>query len=1116
MAVVDAGEAIRPPRTSSRPRTPSRLPKPAIAREDDGDFPALREDWFRAGRTSLSTTPAAALRHAAIAQRSRLQSRLRAPALTQVQQWQELGPRPQFSSQYGNVAGRVTAIATDTGRDPSGNTVYVGTAYGGVWKSSNGLSANPTFTPLTENAATLAVGAIALDASTNPTTVYVGTGEPDSSIDSYYGVGLMKSTDGGASWTTISVADNGFESFYGQSFSKILVDPNFPQVVLACTRLSGTPTFRNLISGIFRSVDYGLTWTMVFQATNGCSDLVYQSSTNTYFAALRGAGIYVSKQGGTSWVPAQTPFTSGTPGSLNNMRRIALATRNTELWALMVDANGNLSTPVPCPAPNAQCDSGLSVSNDGGHNWTAVPAPPSAFGVASQGWYDVYLAAPGNNGAVVLGGVDLWWGLWDGIANISWNNLTNGYAGGSVHPDQHAFAAVDDAHWYIGNDGGLWSTANMGVNWTNANSTIGAIQFTSVSADPLISGQYFGGSQDNGTASNPGNALTWNTIYGGDGGYTLASTQTPARYLTENYSVSLRRSDDRGATFSTVVDFNTIPDFSGFYVPYVFADSTENSLLLGTCRLWRGPTSAQNGTGWQPISGDLTNTSCNSYITAVAAASGAPDTVYAATRNGMVWQSTNATSQAPRWSNLTSSALPSRPFSAIAVDPNNPNNVFLTAQGFDTGHVFRRMNGNWVNVSGNLPNIPANAIILDPQHPLNVYVATDAGVYTTSDGGTPQSSWQSLGAGLPNVAVLEMKWTGGANPNLLVATHGRGAWLLPLSTSTALQTPVLQLPVNGSNAPAVATQFGWSPVPGATTYRLMASADPTLLPTNPTAIACPGCTLNALITGTSYTSPVTLANNTAYTWQIIAYNSSGQTSQWSLRSRFTAGSAPDALIFAPAVLNFGNVGIFSSVQQTLQVSNAGTTTALISSVALQDVQQFSLANGCPKALPPGSACQMSVAFSPQQIGAQQTQLTITNASTGTSNTLLATGTSSYASISIDTQSIAFGAQPLGSTSKTQTVTVSNPGFLPLVLGMFYAGDFSGTTTCGNQLFAGSSCTVSLAFHPVAKGLRTGSLTIFDNTAKGQHAIPLTGSGNAICGKQADGSVVACVDPNTSQ
>lgn len=135
--------------------------------------------------------------------------------------WTELGPRPEDSGQYGAIAGRVTAIAVDPG-DPSGNTVYLGTAYGGLWKSTNALAANPVFTPISDTMPTLAVGAIALDSSMNPTIIYIGTGEPNAAEDSCYGVGILRSTDGGKSWIRTS-NDNQGHSFFGLTWSRILV-----------------------------------------------------------------------------------------------------------------------------------------------------------------------------------------------------------------------------------------------------------------------------------------------------------------------------------------------------------------------------------------------------------------------------------------------------------------------------------------------------------------------------------------------------------------------------------------------------------------------------------------------------------------------------------------------------------------------------------------------------------------------------------------------------------------------------------------------------------------------------------------------------------------------------
>ena len=936
------------------------LPKPVERDREEMDAPLRREEWFRAGRQSQPGQTAAEARYRAVRSKqiielaARGSVRGRGHSQLPAVPWQELGPRPQVSGSYGYVAGRVTSIAVDLNKDSSGNTVYVGTAFGGLWKSTNGLSIAPNFVPLTESAPTLAVGSIALDTHTTPTTIYIGTGEPNASQDSYYGIGIMRSTDGGQSWSVATTADFGAESFYGLSFSKLIVDAVFPGNVIACTRSSGVTTFRNLKQGIYRSSDSGQTWILVRTSPYGCSDMVYQASTNTYFAAVRGQGIIKSTDAGINWTPTHTPIVSGAAGSINNLQRIALATRNSELWSVMVDANGNPSTPVPCPSPGP-CDTGLSLSNDGGDTWAALPVPPAVFGSNSQGWYDVYFATPGNSGAVVLGGIDLWSALYDGSSNLTWTNLTQSYTGGSVHPDQHAFAAVNAGIWYMGNDGGAWTTQSSGSQWNNSNGSIGAIQFTSVSADAQIAGQFVGGSQDNGTAVGNSSGSQWNTVYGGDGGYTLASKQFPSRYLTENFLVSLHRSDDRGNSFSSVVDSQTIPDYSAFYTPLVFSAADENTVLLGTCRVWRGPANAVNGAGWSPASPDISNTgNCSGYINAIAVEAGTPDIVYAVTNNGNVWQTQNATASSPAWTNITFPPLPQRPLSAVAVAPNDATNVFVAAQGFDTGHIYRRVNGTWIDISGNLPNVPANSIVIDPQTPQNIYLATDAGVYVTTDGGTPHSTWQLLGAGLPNTAVLEIKIAPTSPRTLIAATHGRGAWSISLDGSGALPPPSLTSPANFSTVASNNIHFAWLPVTGAISYRFMLATDPNALPIDPAATLCNLCLISDTTTTTTYPTGFHFVPGTTYYWEVRAVGQGNATSgEWSIKNSFTVTFGQDRLVLNPTIMTFGNVGLFAKSTQTIVLQNQGTSAANITSVSTADPFQFTVTTDCPQLLAAG-------------------------------------------------------------------------------------------------------------------------------------------------------------------
>jgi hypothetical protein len=217
-----------------------------------------RELWFSHGRV-IPGQSAAALRYQAHRQKMGLRnSQAAAPRLSGTNVaprvavgtvWKPLGPAPLASDatglgvqDYGLVAGRATAVAIDPA-DSSGNTVYIGGAYGGVWKSINAgpASQNPsnvTWTPVTDDQPTLAVGAIAIQPQlTSPdaskSVILVGTGETNSSSDSYYGLGILRSADAGRTWTLISQDSTGDRSFAGLGFSKIAFSTVNPNLVVA-------------------------------------------------------------------------------------------------------------------------------------------------------------------------------------------------------------------------------------------------------------------------------------------------------------------------------------------------------------------------------------------------------------------------------------------------------------------------------------------------------------------------------------------------------------------------------------------------------------------------------------------------------------------------------------------------------------------------------------------------------------------------------------------------------------------------------------------------------------------------------------------------------------------
>lgn len=807
--------------------------------------------------------------------------------------WTELGPSPQTGMDFIQVSGRITTLALDLANDPTGNTIYLGAAYGGIWQSKNALSANPSWTPISDGTPSLAIGAITLLPGTNPPVVIAGTGEQNNSLDSYYGIGFERGVYDPATsawnWTTITTATsecggcagtaNGQTiPLLGLAFAKILVVPGTNTVLAAggsstdISSISLTTGPNQYYRGIYRSTDGGLTWSLVYTQgdANGpdysCTGLVFDPKNGYVYAALRGHGIYQSTDAGATWAPVATPTPFVNPASVNldqDFHRAALAVDgNGDLFTLVTDINGQLATPTACSAGAAACDTGIWESPDGGKTWNPIASPTCGnldakytqtcaasdplFNADNQGDYDMYIAVPPGSDTLVVGGIDVWSATPNGL-NTTWSNLTVAYGPGIVHPDQHAIAFVNADTWFVGNDGGIWSTTNAGdaaaagstQAWTDLNNGIGTVQLISATPDPSQPGVYTGGSQDNGTViSTASTGTIWGLGWGGDGGNTAIDPAQPQDYFSENSYVPAPPSS--GGPFPIIVastnggkptnytgagsssyppcgwpgngnftnDLNVLancePSYApvlktdllaengDFYLPFELIPNDTSTMLLATCRLWMGPAiPAAPDQGWIPISPDLTSDNapagaCGAdYVQSLDANPANPDIVAYATTDGQVGL-VNVFLGVGSAGNLTTSPLPtdkSLPFGAVAV--TSAGAVYLGVQGFvagtSYGHVYMSPNSSesWTDITGNLPDAPVNAIAVDPEIPNDIYIGTDVGVFVATDGGVSGENWQQLGSGLPSSAVLSLK-IDDATRTLIAATHGRGAWAIPL------------------------------------------------------------------------------------------------------------------------------------------------------------------------------------------------------------------------------------------------------------------------------------------------------------------------------------------------
>lgn len=770
--------------------------------------------------------------------------------------WSPIGPMPlSIASPYGFTSGLVDTIAVDTANDPTGNTMYLGACRGGVWKTTNGLAASPTYTLLSDPHQTLSVGAIGLDSSVNPPILYVGTG--DYNGDDWFGEGIFKSTNGGVSWTLTSTATGGI-SLYGMTFSKILVDPVTPAIVLAGATDGGGgdpggpfPTR----FGIYRSTDNGTTWTKITTVTTGtalgnagCQDLTYDPTTATYYAAFNGLGVYKSTNQGASWAQTTTPFPSGTAASGANFTRACVAARGGKLWCLIVAGN-TLSTPV------SATDTGLSESDDNGNTWSAVSlANTLASGLWYQAGYDLYVAAPPGSTNILIGNIDVWSASPAGAAT-SWVNTTNSFSGGIVHCDQHAVAFAGPSTWYVGNDGGVWDTTNAGTSWHDGNTNLDTVLFYHVGADPNNTGYFLGGAQDNGTSATKNQGVTWHEIAGSDGSCVGANLGTPGQYFAEYYNVSLLISTNYGNTWPNGVGNPPITDQSAFFVPFKVVQGAPASVLLGTTRVWEGPANTAGGTGWNPISPSFSGTD----IVALDVCRSNPQVIYAVTGDPQVDVTTNGGAS---WTNISTGLLPKFQWivNCITVDPTNPATAYIPFQqvtGSSAGHVYATTNtgGTWTDISGNLPDAPANWVMVDPEVPTDVYVATDVGVFVTQQVNGTATAWSQLGTQLPDTTIetLDISQT---CPRVVVAgTYGRSAWAIcPVDTGTcATSTPTATV-----NSTSTATPSKTATATPSSTTSSTPSTTPTRTPT-----LTPSNTATSTATASATASPTSTPSSSA-------------------------------------------------------------------------------------------------------------------------------------------------------------------------------------------------------------------------------------------------------------
>lgn len=687
--------------------------------------------------------------------------------------WTSLGPL--------NIGGRTLCIAFNP-LNPY--TIYAGSASGGLWRSYSAGEGVAAWQHIVTGFPVLGVGAIAIS-PVDSNTIFIGTGEMynyQSAGTGFverlqrgsYGIGILKTSDGGATWTQSLNWTMGDM----RGIQDIVINPLNPNSVWAATT-----------EGLYHSADNGLTWNCA-DSNKMVTDIeIPQGDTSRLFFACGYSefgqeGIYRSVNGGASF----QQLTVGLPDTFTGKALIGISPSDPQIiYASIAEAESGL---------------GLFKSTDGGDTWTNINAMDFQ---SDQGWYshDV-IVHPTSPDTVYCAGVYPYMST-DG--GLTLNEIDDPYVGWYsyypvggpegppqyIHSDFHRlyfFPSMPDT-LYFATDGGIFRTTDGGMTFEGLNGGYQTSQFYSrfsnSSSDSLFS---IGGMQDNGSGLYFGDPA-WTRVIGGDGTCTAIDPTNDNTVFGSWQWMELNESTDRGNTFNPIAQGQVPTGQLGtlniaFNAPYALSQSDPQVMYAGTWSMYQ---SLDEGADWFPVGPDTLDN--NNPILHISISPTGPDTVYATvapvfTDTPRIFKSMDG---GETWMDITGN-LPNRYYMQIGIKPGHENEVFVVVSGFGTDHIYKSTNGGqtWQPSGTGLPDLPTNAIFIDPYYPDTLYVGNDLGVYVSTNDG---ASWQAFSDSLPEAVIAMDLSMSASNHHLRVATHGTGVYDRNLLGAKPVQAGIL-------------------------------------------------------------------------------------------------------------------------------------------------------------------------------------------------------------------------------------------------------------------------------------------------------------------------------------
>ena len=1042
-------------------------------------------------------------------------------------QWAPAGPVQLSTPSYGLVTGRVSSLAADP-NDPTGNTLYLGAIGGGVWKSTNaaaGTTSATTFTPLTDDipafansqssVPSLSIGAVTVQPG-DAQVILAGTGDPNDALDSYYGVGLLRSADGGNSWSLIpgsrDAALNGSQNyqFAGGGFAGFAWSTATQNLVVAAVSQSyegalvNTGYASTTELGLYYSIDAGQTWYLatiqdganqVIQSSskdsspstsNAATAVVWNSKRNLFIAAVRFHGYYSSPDGMTWTRLAQQPGTNLTttncpanPESLGSrscpILRGALAVQPStgDTFALTTDSNNadqGLYQDVCSTTGQAvsSCNSG-SISFGTSINDTALDDPENP-GYIDQADYNLALSAVASQGDTLLfaGTEDIYR---CSLANsCTWRNTTNNQtcAAAQVAYATHAIEGTFGANGllYFGNDGGLWRSTDAVAQTGSVCSSTDASHFQNLngSLGSLAEISHLAVNASNGSL-----------VLAGMGEFGVIASESSAAQGGAGAWQQLLTGEGSYVAISPSTPANW------------YADLAPNVAIFDCA------------------SGGNCNASSFGSTPAISATEVENDADY-------------FTDAAP-W----------------ILDPGNPSNILLgtcrmwmgpASGGWTSSNLISTMldgdQGSFCDGNAELRSVAAGGSYNSAAGGERMY----AGMAGPADGGSTHAG-HIYSATVPR-AGGQVTWTDlWSDP---VSNPGAGGGQFNVGNYAISSIAVDPHDASGQTVYVGIGGFGtdgilYGSTDGGAHWSNLTNYLP-LAPVN-SIVVDPGSSSTVYVGGdfgVYYTTNIASCSNSSQgCWSVLGSglpnapvtdlavyaNGNGTVLEagtygrgiWTLGLATTSTPAQAAL--TPASYQFSSEGVGSaSAAKTFTLSNTGSTPLLITAVAASPASDYAATNSCGSTLAANTTCTIQVTFTPSATGDRPGSLAVrANTASGTvTGSLDGTGLTPGA-ISMTPASESFPATVIGASSSPMNVTVQNTGGAPVTLGAAMiaenggGSDFQlGSSACGSSLPAGGSCTLPVVFAPTQAGAHAAQLQLAGSAPGSPYTVNLSGTG----------------------